>query len=74
MQAWEKADDSSLAELCRRVRVRKLHKTIELFGEQALPEAREDALRTARDVCEAHGMDPEVHVGLDVAEVTPFGG
>ena len=50
MQAWENAEDSSLAELCRRVRVRKLHKTIELFGEQALPDAREDALRTARDV------------------------
>lgn len=73
LSAWEHAADEGLAELCSRVRRRKLHKTIELFGEQALPGAREDALAVAQDVCEAHGLDPSVYVGLDVAEVTPFG-
>ena len=73
LSAWEHAADEGLAELCSRVRRRRLHKTIELFGEQALPGAREDALAVAQDVCEAHGLDPSVYVGLDVAEVTPFG-
>ncbi len=73
LASWEHAKDASLAELCRRVRTRKLHKTIELFGPQALPGAREDALARARDIAVMRGLDPDVHVGLDVAEVTPFG-
>lgn len=73
LASWEKANDAPLAELCRRVRTRKLHKTIELFGEQALPGAREDALEVAREVAVRHGLDPHAFVGLDVAEVTPFG-
>ncbi len=73
LAAWENASDPSLSDLCKRVRRRRLHKTIELFGAQALPGAREEALAIAHDVAQAHGLDPEVHVGLDVAEVTPFG-
>lgn len=74
MHAWESAEDASLADLCRRVRERKLFKTFELHGEQARPEGREHALRVARDVAKARGLDPELYVGLDVASDTPFGG
>jgi len=74
LQAWEDADAAPLADLCRRVRRRRLHKTIELFGEQALPGAREETLELARGIAVARGFDPSVHVGLDSATVTPFGG
>lgn len=73
MRSWEDGPDAPLADLAKRVRVRKLFKTLELFGEQALPEGRAEAHRRAREVAEAHGLDPDVYVGLDVAEDTPFG-
>jgi HD superfamily phosphohydrolase len=40
IHAWEGAPDPGLADLARRVRVRALFKTLELFGEQATPEGR----------------------------------
>lgn len=73
MHAWEGARDPALADLAKRVRVRNLFKTFELFGEQALPDGREHALEVAREVARARGFDPELHVGLDVASDTPFG-
>ncbi len=72
MRAWEDGPDAALADLCRRVRVRALFKTYELFGEQALPEGRDAALQVVRDIAQARGLDPDVYVGLDLAEVTPF--
>jgi HD superfamily phosphohydrolase len=74
MHEWERGPDRSLADLAARVRVRKLFKTLELFGEQATIAGRERALRVARDVALAEGLDSEVYVGLDVASVVPFGG
>jgi HD superfamily phosphohydrolase len=74
MHAWEDAKDPALADLAKRVRVRHLFKTFELFGDLALPDGREHALETAREIARAHGLDPELHVGLDVAADTPFGG
>jgi uncharacterized protein len=74
MHAWESAKDPALADLCKRVRVRNLFKTYELFGEQALPEGREHALNVAREVARARGLDPDMYVALDVASDTPFGG
>jgi HD superfamily phosphohydrolase len=71
MHAWERSDDPGLADLCRRVRVRHLYKTYELFGEQA--SAPEAALEAARAIASAAGLDPDVAVGLDVARDTPFG-
>ncbi len=73
MRAWEDARDPALADLCHRVRVRNLFKTYELFGEQALPEGREHALAVAREMAKEKGFDPDVYVGLDVANDTPFG-
>ena len=71
MHAWERGDDPGLADLCRRVRVRHLYKTYELFGEQAA--APEAALDAARGIASAAGLDPDLAVGLDVARDTPFG-
>lgn len=73
MHAWESGPDAPLADLCHRVRVRRLYKTIELFGEQALPPGREKALELAREVAKSRGLEPTVYVGIDVASDTPFG-
>jgi HD superfamily phosphohydrolase len=72
IHAWENAPDAGLADLARRVRVRALFKTLELFGEQAAVEGRTRALAIAREVARTHGLDPELYVGLDVASDVPF--
>jgi len=72
MHAWERSKDEPLADLARRIRVRALFKTYELFGENANAAGRARALATARDVARSAGLDPEVHVGLDVASDVPF--
>jgi HD superfamily phosphohydrolase len=74
MHAWENAADRPLADLAGRIRVRALFKTLELFGELATQSGRERALAIARDVARRSGLDPDVHVGLDVATDEPFGG
>jgi HD superfamily phosphohydrolase len=74
MHAWEGSRDVPLADLCRRIRERRLFKTFELFGEYALGTGRQEALDRAREVATAHGLDPDVYVGLDVASDVPFGG
>ena len=73
MRSWESSSNAPLADLARRSRLRQLFKTYELFGEQALPEGRERALAIAQDIARAHGLDPMIYVGLDIAEDTPFG-
>jgi HD superfamily phosphohydrolase len=73
MHSWENARDKALADLCRRVRARELFKTYELFGEQAGTEGRGAALAVAREIALRRGLDPDLHVGLDVATDTPFG-
>ena len=74
MHAWESARDKPLADLAKRVRARSLFKTLELFGDQATPAGREEALRIARDIAQSEGFDPRAYVGLDVASDVPFGG
>jgi hypothetical protein len=73
MHAWENGKDTALADIARRVRLRHLFKTYELFGDLALPEGRERALAVAQDIARAQGLAPELYVGLDVAADTPFG-
>jgi HD superfamily phosphohydrolase len=73
MHGWEGARDPALADLCTRIRGRRLFKTFELFGEQATIAGREDALARAREVAMNRGLDPDLHVGLDVASDVPFG-
>jgi uncharacterized protein len=74
MHAWEKSSDRALADLAARIRARALHKTLELFGEQATADGRERALAIARDVARSRGLDPHAYVGLDVASDAPLGG
>jgi HD superfamily phosphohydrolase len=73
MHAWENGADEPLADLCRRIRARKLHKTLELFGEHATPSGRAAALEVARDVARARGLDADLYVGVDIASDEPFG-
>lgn len=73
MRAWEDDKDARLADIAHRVRARRLFKTYELFGEQALPEGRVQAFAVAQDIAKKHGLDPNLYVGLDVAADTPFG-
>jgi HD superfamily phosphohydrolase len=73
MRSWEDAKDSALADVARRVRLRSLFKTHELFGELALPEGQARAHEIAKDIARARGLDPDVYVGLDVATDVPFG-
>jgi hypothetical protein len=73
MHAWERSSDGPLADLARRIRVRSLFKTLELFGEHATVDGRTQALEVARDVARARGFDPDAYVGLDVARDEPFG-
>ncbi len=72
MHEWENAQDQGLRDLTRRIRVRDLFKTYELFGDQAKPDGRARALDVARGIARAHGLDPDVHVGIDVASDVPF--
>jgi hypothetical protein len=72
MHVWEGSKDEGLRDLTRRIRVRALFKTYELFGEQSKPQARERALDIARSIARAEGLDPDVHVGIDVATDVPF--
>jgi HD superfamily phosphohydrolase len=72
MHAWESGSDGPLADLCHRVRDRRLFKTLELFGPQKTEPGKQRALAIARDLALRAGLDPEVHVGLDVASDTPF--
>jgi HD superfamily phosphohydrolase len=73
MRAWESGPDAPLADVSKRVRVRALFKTLELFGEQALPEGRLLALEKIKGIARARGLDDTVYVGLDVASDIPFG-
>jgi HD superfamily phosphohydrolase len=73
MHAWESSRDVALADLCKRIRDRRLFKTFELFGEQATGAGREEALACARAAASARGLDPDVYVGLDIASDVPFG-
>jgi hypothetical protein len=72
LHAWENASDPVLRDLCRRIRRRELFKTFELFADAREPENIEKALEIARDIAQAHGLSPEHHVGVDIADDVPF--
>jgi HD superfamily phosphohydrolase len=67
LSSWRDAHDALLADLVTRLHARRLFKTYELFGEQAEPRGRLEALDRAREVARAAGLDPEIYVGLDIA-------
>ncbi len=72
VSAWRDAPDPMLADLCSRLYARQLFKTHELYGEAADTTRRYEALAKAREVAVKHGLDPDVHVGLDCASDLPF--
>jgi uncharacterized protein len=72
LASWCEASDPLLANLCQRFHARNLFKTYELFGEQATPGARLEALEVARDIAREAGLDPELYVGLDAASTVAF--
>ena len=72
LRAWCNAADSILAELATRLFTRRLYKTYELYGMQASVEWRDNAHAIVRDLARKAGYDPKWHVGLDIAEDTPF--
>ncbi|WP_437300015.1 HD domain-containing protein [Sorangium sp. So ce426] len=77
IHAWEAAPDPVLSDLARRLRVRSLFKSVELFPEPGESPAERDArrasaLETVREIAQSAGLDPEVYVGVDVAEDTPY--
>jgi uncharacterized protein len=69
---WQQAREPVLADLCRRLRARELFKTVELFGEAAEPAGRTEARDRVRALAAEAGLDPDVYVGLDVAEDVPY--
>jgi len=72
--AWCEAKDPVLSDLCRRLRVRRIGKTVELTGENAVRERADLLVARARELSAAIGLDPDAHVALDVAEdVQSFG-
>lgn len=72
LASWCDVSDPILSDLCQRFAGRKLFKTYELFGEQATPAARLQALETAREIASQAGLDPEIYVGLDAASTVAF--
>jgi HD superfamily phosphohydrolase len=72
LASWCDATDPLLANLCQRFAARNLFKTYELFGEQATPPARLQALETVREIAEQAGLSPDVYVGLDAASTVAF--
>jgi HD superfamily phosphohydrolase len=72
LRAWCSSNDPVLADLSTRLFTRRLHKTYELYGQQVQPGWRNEAHAIVRDIATHAGFDPDSHVGLDVAEDTPF--
>lgn len=72
LTAWQDATDPILSDLSRRLRLRHLFKTYELYGEAAEPEAALRALAVAREIARRAGLDENTYVGLDRAYDMPF--
>lgn len=70
MHAWERSGDPVLADLSTRLRARALFKTLEIEDHSEASLAH--ALDTAREIASEASLDPDLYVGLDVAENTPF--
>jgi HD superfamily phosphohydrolase len=66
--SWESCADPVLADLCRRLRARRLGKTIAIYGEADEAAAIDRVVAAARERTLAAGLDPDLHVQVDVAE------
>ncbi len=66
--AWEGCGDPVLADLCRRLRSRRLGKTIAVHDAPDEHAAIAALVEQARERTRAAGLDPDAHVHVDVAE------
>lgn len=69
---WESSTDPILSDLCKRLRARRLFKTLELGTETEGDVSAELALDRARALARDGGLDPAFYVGLDSASDTPY--
>lgn len=76
MRDWENSSDAILSDLCKRLRARRLFKTVEIFAPDGAtginPAVAEEALVRAKEIARRAGLSEEHHVGLDVASDVPF--
>ena len=72
LRAWRHTCDQTLSCIASQLFARQLYKTYELYGPQTHPQFRDQAHAIVRDISRQAGFDPDWHVGLDVAEDTPF--
>ena len=73
LHAWERGPDPALADLCRRIRARRLFKTVELVGElRSDDDARRHVVEQAEAITRRAGLDPTIYLGVDFATDTPF--
>lgn len=72
LPAFTQCGDPLLADLSQRLLSRHLFKAMELFGEQATPQGREQCLQIARDVARKTGLDEHYYVGLDVPSIMTY--
>lgn len=70
LSAWEHGNDSTLAELSKRLRARQLPKTVPLPDHQ--PQLWDEALERTREVIASHGGRTDLSVWLDRAEDVPY--
>lgn len=69
ISTWRRAADPVLADLCSRLHDRRLLKTLELYGDEAHPERYAELHELARELASEQGLDPDVYVGLDRAQL-----
>jgi uncharacterized protein len=73
LRAWEDGPDPALADLCKRLRARRLFKTVELVDEFLTDvDARNRVIEQAKDITRRAGLDPAIYLGVDAATDTPF--
>ena len=73
LRAWEDGPDPALADLCKRLRARRLFKTVELVDEFLTDvDARNRVIERAKDITRRAGLDPSIYLGVDAATDTPF--
>jgi HD superfamily phosphohydrolase len=68
---WERHAEPTLADLAARLRARRLPKTVPLPEGSSEPLWKECEART-REIARSHGLDPDLHVHLDVAYDLPY--
>ena len=72
LRAWQECKDPALSDLCKRLRARKLFKTIEFLNNTHTNNTHKRWLDIAADITTKAGLDPTLYLGLDIAADTPF--